>query len=218
MKIVIFVFCAGVFTALAIFGLYSCPAVRRSEVRWLDNNLCLEDIKELRTTKFNFFVYPPRESAQSRVGFSTEAGPCNPRCLQLDFSGSENDTYLGFRLVAAVVLRLYISAGALEFWVKGADNAFAVNRLGVSLNEWPNYSARVVAFVPVSINKTWQKISIPLKSFQVMQKPDAGPDNFSWHIIGVTFTVDALAPDKTAELYIDGIRIVQNGQIISELF
>lgn len=200
---------------MGIFILSYSPSVRKGEIGWLSQKAAVSQTPGDRTQKFLFYNSP--RATHSKIGWSEEKTHCTKRSLKLSFSGSDVHETIGIRLNASVVLRPYLNDGALEFWVKGGANYSPLTRLDIYLKDWPAYIGTASVSYPISLTDDWRKVFLPLSSFKINERHDPEREDFTWYIKEISFGVNSFATFECAEVYIDCLRVTQNGQIISEL-
>lgn len=215
-KFIIIAFFVAILMSFFIFYIYNSINVKK-EIGLLDieeNNIL--NRYGLPKGKSRFCAYPEISSC-SQIIWSEEKYSQN-KSVKITFKNNDVNCFSGIHLHLTIIFSPYLEKGILEFWIRGGINSSLINNLGVYLKEGPIIQRMVKVSLPIAINKNWQRISITINSFQLVKEYDDINKEFTWAIQEVLFSINPLNSNQSAEFFIAGLKILNDNQIIYELF
>ncbi len=221
-KFAIITFFAAILISFCIFYLYNLQNFKqRITLLSIEENNILNRCGRGKE-KFRFCAYPKPDFNSQVITWDENESYSGRKSLKLNFKGNNVKHYIGIHLCLTIKLRPYLKKGVLEFWLKGAENHSFIKNLEVYLKEESTIKQTVVISLPVEIRRGWQKISLPLSKFLMgkennddLKFKDKG---FTWVIQEVLFSINSFNSTEPIGLFVDDLRITNNGKSIYALF
>ncbi len=220
-RVFLVIFSLAMLASFLIFNLYNSQNIKEdiALLNTEENNIL--NRCGITGGKFRFCSYPDNFHSEVIAWDKKEGYPAEGS-LRLTFKDNSINHRLGIHLYLTLPFGPYLEEGILEFWVKGKEDYFLSKNLNVYLKEGPIIQRTVSVYLPIRINKDWQKASLPLNKFLLMK--ETGSDlkdidkEFSWMIQDVLFSINLSHPEETIELFIGDLRVINNNKTIYELF
>jgi len=170
--------------------------------------------------KYIFCSYPEL-NFDSQITWDTHDTHFGSRPLALSFKGNDIKRYLGIHFSLTLNLRPYLEKGKLDFWVKGRKNYPFIKKLGIYLKEGQSMKRTAGITFPVEINENWKNVSLPLSQFFVIKDSDYDlrhkSKKFSWEIQEALFSVEPFSYNTQIEIYVGGLKILNENEILYDL-
>lgn len=172
----------------------------------------------VRIEKFELRSYP-ESNPIVEIARDNKESHSGDNAIRINSGGNNKKHYAGMHLYLTLNSAPYLKDGVLEFWIKGGENSSIITDLNVYLKEGPNTDGLVMFSLPVKVDENWQRASIPLKKFSLVkeEKKRAQDRRFSWAIQEILFSVSTFNSEGLAELFIDDLKIINDGKAIYDL-
>ncbi len=221
-KFILITFFAAILISLCIFYFYNFQNFKQriTLLNIVENNILNRCGRGKE--KFRFCAYPKPDFNSRVITWDENESYSGSKSLKLNFQGNNVKYYIGIHLCLTINLRPYLKKGVLEFWLKGAENHSFIKNLDVYLKERSITKRTVEISLPVEMRRGWQKISLPLGKF-LMRKGNNDDlkfkdKGFTWEIQEVLFSINSFNSTEPVGLFVDDLRITNNGKSIYALF
>ena len=216
LKFALVTFLIATLTSFFIFSLYNNSLNIKEDL----DALAIEESNNIsrcgvHVEKFRLCSYP-EPNLNLEIARDENESHSGGKAIRISFKGNSKKDYAGAHLYLTLGIGRYLSKGSLEFWIKGRKKLSVAKDLMVYLKEGPNLDNMVGVSLPVKINADWQRLSIPLREFSLV-KEDEKATRFTWEIQEIFFSVRASDLEEQVELFIDDLKVINNGKIIYDL-
>ena len=167
--------------------------------------------------KFALCSYPQAD-INSYIKWNKADDNSEDLCLNIVFMNNSVKYSHGIHFHLTLLLRPYLKKGILEFLIKH-DNDFSLEgNLEIYLKAGPRKKAMVVSSLPIRITPEWQKVSMPLKNFAMVNKTKGSENkSFPWEIQEVIFSVNSFNLNKPLKVSISNLKVVVDSKVIYEV-